>query len=155
MKSDLQPVGATGEARADRLFAAGFFPDAAVIYRKLLEREPGRLDIQVHVGRLAMLENDPGRAITHLAFALNNGIRSKAHWEMLADAYLTNGEPGSAALCYERAGRAGLAGTLAVLAYRELCRVEGADDSLEFQWLPNTTLPLIRAELNGAKRDLR
>lgn len=154
MKSNLQPDSADLELRADSLFLAGSISEAAVIYRKVLECEPGRLDIQARLGRLALFENDPGRAIIHLTSALNNGLRSKAHWDTLADAYLANGEPGSAALCYERAGRTGLAGTLAVMASRQLCRIEGAVGSLEFAWLPKSPLPLIQAKVNGVLLNL-
>ena len=142
------------EARADSLFAAGRLSEAAQLYRGILRNAPGRLDIQTRVGRLALLENNPQEAIDHLAFVLNNGLRSKAHWESLADAYLANGEPGSAALCYERAGRTGLAGTLAVMASLEPCRVEGDADPHEFEWLPDAPMPVIQAEVNGIPLNL-
>jgi len=74
------------------------------------------------MGRLALFENNPEQAILHLTGALNNGLRTQSLWDALANAYLVNGEPGSAALCYERAGRIGLAGKLAVMADRELYR---------------------------------
>jgi len=154
LKSDPQPVGPAREATADRLFLAGCFPQAVAIYQKVLEHEPGRLDIRARLGRLALFQNDPGQAVTHLASVLNNGLRSRVHWGMLADAYLAKGEQGSAALCYENAGRTALAGTLAVLNNRELCRIEGASGACEFEWLSESPLPLIQAEINGIPLNL-
>ena len=114
-----------------------------------MQRDPGRLDIQTRLGRLALLDNDAQRAISHFASVLNKGLRSRANWEMLADAYLLNDEPGQAALCYERAGRSGLAGTLAVMASLEICQVTGAVDCVKLDWLSGSNLPLIHAEVNG------
>ncbi|MCP3870691.1 MAG: hypothetical protein GY703_21885 [Gammaproteobacteria bacterium] len=132
MNSDVQLAGNKLEAQADRFFVSGFFSEASAIYREVLEREPGRLDLQSRTGHLALLRNDPVSAIKHLA----------------------NGETGSAALCYEQAGRNGLAGTLAVLADRELCRIEGTCDSLESEWLSDTPLPLIQGVINGVSVNL-
>jgi predicted aspartyl protease len=95
------------------------------------------------------MANDPAQAIDYFAGVINSGLRGKANWEALANAYLTKGELGSAALCYERSGRSGLAGTLAVMADREHCRVTGEAATSELAWLPNTLLPLIEAEING------
>ena len=142
------------EARADSLYAAGHLSEAVTIYQNVLECEPGRLDIRARLGRLALFENKPRQAIAHLAAALNGGLRSRTLWEKLADAYLANGEPGSAALCYERAGREGLAGTLAVMAEHEPGRIQGAVDCEVIEWLPGTALPVIRAEVNGVGLNL-
>ena len=149
-----QPGKQNQETQADALFLSGQFTEAALIYRQILQRDTGRLDIRVRLGRLALLAHKPKSAITYFASALNNGLRSRHNWEMLADAYLANGEPGSAALCYERAGRNGLAGTLAVMASREPCRVVSTADACEFDWLPEVQLPLIEAELNGIRLNL-
>lgn len=137
------------ESRADSLYTAGHFHDAAELYSDLARREPGRLDIHVRLGRLALLHNYPGQAIEHFATVLNNGLRSMANWEMLADAYLQNDEPGQAALCYERAGRSGLAGTLAVMASLDVRQVTGPVDSVELEWLTGPNLPLVKIEVNG------
>ncbi len=127
---------------------------ATQLYRDLAQRDPGRLDLQVRLGRLALLRYDPVQAIEHFASALNNGLRSRANWEMLADAYLLNDEPGQAALCYERAGRSGLAGTLAVMADLELRQVTGEVNHAELAWLDGSSLPLIRAVINGRPLNL-
>lgn len=107
------------------------------------------MDIQTRLGRLALLDNDPQQAISHFASVLNSGLRTRTNWELLADAYLVNDEPGQAALCYERAGRSGLAGTLAVMASLEVRQVTGAVDCAELEWQSGSDLPLIRAEVNG------
>ncbi|MDJ0805845.1 MAG: retropepsin-like aspartic protease [Gammaproteobacteria bacterium] len=136
------------------MYAAGYLRDATEFYHEVLKQEPGRVDIQVRLGRLALLSNHPRRAIDYFTSVLNNGLRSRGNWELLADAYLQNNEPGQAALCYERAGRPGLAGTLAVMANLEVCQVSGCDDSVELGWLSNSNLPLIRAEANGKRLNL-
>ena len=124
------------EARADFLYAAGYLSEAVTVYQHVLQRDPGRLDIRARLGRLALFENNPKQAIVQLAAALNGGLRSRRLWEKLADAYFANGETGSAALCYERAGREGLAGTLAAMADLEPGRVQGAVDCEVIEWLP-------------------
>lgn len=149
-----QPDGRDQEASADSMLAAGRLSEAANLYRSVLESAPGRLDIQTRIGRLALLQNNPRDAIDHLACVLNNGLRSKVHWELLADAYLANGEPGPAALCYERAGRTGLAGTLAVMANLEPCRIAGDEDACEIEWLPGASVPVIAANVNGTPINL-
>ena len=154
MGADQQAQGENLEARADSLFSAGQLPEAALLYRKILRREPGRLDIQARLGRLALLDNNPPQAITQLAAVLNQGLRTKANWGALADAYLAHDELGPAALCYERAGRTGLAGTLAVMADRVPWRITGAVDAVELGWLAQTAQPIIQAEVNGTRVNL-
>jgi len=70
-----QPDGRDEEARADSLFATGRLSEAALLYRSVLERAPGRLDSQARRERLALLQNNPRDAIDHLASVLNNGLR--------------------------------------------------------------------------------
>jgi hypothetical protein len=154
LDSDRQVDTRNDEARADSLFLSGCFPEAAQRYRQVLQREPGRLDIQSRLGRLALLENRPQRAIELLADVLNKGLRSKANWEVLADAYLANDELGAAALCYERAGRSGLAGTLAVMARQDPCRIIGTGERIELPWLAGTNLPVVAVQINGMRLNL-
>ena len=154
MQSVLNPAEGHPEARADRLFAAGKLGQAFDLYLKVLQQDPGRLDIRARLGELALLRHQPKQAITYLAAALNNGLRTRALWQTLADAYLANAEPGSAALCYERAGRQGLAGTLAVMADRELYRIQNSAESHRFEWLPDTPLPVVQGEVNGFRLNL-
>ena len=147
-------VAGTQEQQADFLFAAGQLREASDLYRNIIQQDPGRLDVEIRLGHLALLQNHPQQAITHLAKALNNGLRSKAHWEMLANAYLVNGETGAAALCYDRAGRTALAGTLAVMAGREPGRVDGTARGCELSWLPELPLPVVQARVNGIPANL-
>jgi predicted aspartyl protease len=142
------------EEQADALLAGGNIARAALFYQRALQQHPGRLDLRVRLGRLALLQNKPREAIGHLAAALNNGLHAKANWQALADAYLANGDTGAAALCYERAGRTALAGTLAVMADRSLCRLDEGDGAAELQWLPEIPLPVVRAEINGVAVNL-
>jgi len=96
-----------------------------------------------------LLGNRPARAIELLAAAFNGGLKSRHQLENLALAYLVNGEPGSAALCYDRIGRTGLAGTLAAMADRRPASLHGERQSQTLEWLGTTALPLIRADING------
>ena len=137
------------EEQADASLACGDIAQAALLYQRALQQHPGRLDLRVRMGRLALLQNAPQEAISHLAAALNNGLLAKSNWQALADAYLANGETGAAALCYERAGRSALAGTLAVMADRTLCRVDEGAGAAELQWLPEIPLPVVQGEING------
>lgn len=142
------------EVRADALLACGEISQAALLYHQVLQQHPHRLDLRVRLGRLALLQNSPQEAITHLAAVLNNGLHARANWEALANAYLANGETASAALCFERVGRTELAGTLAVLADRTLCRVDTCAGGSELLWLTEIPLPVIQAEINNVTVNL-
>lgn len=154
MASSTQIDEVQPEDQADALLACGEIARAALLYQRAIQQHPGRLDLRMRLGRLALLQNSPQEAISHFAAALNNGLLAKANWQALADAYLANGETGAAALCYERAGRTALAGTLAVMADRTLCRVDEGDGAAELQWLPEIPLPVVQAEINGVAVNL-
>jgi hypothetical protein len=142
------------ESYADSHYENGNFGEATALYEALLKSQPGRLDIQARLGRLAQLENHPESAIERFAAVINSGLRSKANWEALADAYLATDDLGAAALCYERAGRTGLAGTLAVIAQGKPYHMSGIADGNEIAWSTDSALPVIPARINGVAVNL-
>lgn len=154
LEPTLDPTERNPDVDAESLLAQGRLAEAETAYRRLAERQPRHLDWRVRLGELALLGNRPGEAIDWLAGAFNDGWRSRRHIEVLAQAYLLNGEPGSAALCYDRAGRAGLAGTLAAMAHLSIGRLESPTPPQTLGWLGGNDHPLIRAEVNGQSLNL-
>lgn len=136
------------EREAQEHFIAGRLSEAADAFRALGRRHPERMDIQARIGYLALLDNDPDTAIAHLATAINQGLRTRDNLGRLAEAYYRKGDLGSAAYCFQRIGREGLAGTLAVLAEYDPCRLTEAAESVEIPWLTVDPLPTIEARVN-------
>ncbi len=142
------------QSQADAGYRDGDFEQATVLYQAILARAPERLDIIARLGRLALLRNDPPAAIDYFAVVLNRGWRAPQHWQDLAEAYLANAQWGEAAWCFERAGRTGLAGALAVLAQTAPYRLHGTASAGELAWLPGVSLPLVSAQVNGMAANL-
>ncbi|MCG6937748.1 MAG: aspartyl protease family protein, partial [Gammaproteobacteria bacterium] len=142
------------EPTAQQHFIAGRFGESAAIYAQLCSNLPERLDIRARLGYLALLANDLDAAVKHLSQAINLGERSQRTLTQLAEAYYRQGRLGSAAYCYQRLGREGLAGTLAVMQDIEVYQLSHSDVSLEIPWLAAAPLPVIEVEINGRKANM-
>ena len=142
------------EPGAKQHFLAGRFSEAAVIYRQLCSNFPERLGIRARLGYLALLANDLDDAVKHLSQAINLGHRSRRTLAHLADAYYRMGRLGSAAYCYQRLDREGLAGTLAVMQDLDVYRVSRSDVSVDIPWLAAAPLPVIEVKINGRKANM-
>jgi hypothetical protein len=144
----------SAEQAAGELFAQGRFQKAATIYQQMKRLLPERLDLQSRLGYLALLANDLDAAIDQLSKAINQGLRSRQTLAHLAEAYYRQGRLDSAAYCYQRLGREGLAGTLAVMGTLDAYQVVQANTSVEIPWLTDNPLPVIASRVNGLNANL-
>jgi tetratricopeptide (TPR) repeat protein len=142
------------ELTAKQHFRAGRFNQAAAIYEQLCSNLPERLDIRARLGYLALLANDLDDAVRHLSQAINLGHRSRRTLSHLADAYYRMGRLGSAAYCYQRLDREGLAGTLAVMQDLDIYQLSRSDVSVDIPWLAAAPLPVIEVQINGRKANM-
>ena len=142
------------EPSAQQHFLAGRFNEAAAIYEQLYSNLPERLDIRARLGYVALLTNDLENAVKHLSQAINLGHRSRRTLSHLADAYYRMGRLGSAAYCYQRLNRDGLAGTLAVMQDLDVYQLTRSDVSVDIPWLAAAPLPVIEVQINGRKANM-
>ncbi len=142
------------EATAQQHFIAGSFSESATIYQQLCSNLPERLDIRARLGYLALLANDLDAAVKHLSQAINLGYRSRRTLTRLADAYYRMGRLGSAAYCYQRLDREGLAGTLAVMQDIDIYQFSHSEASVDIPWLTAAPLPVIEVQINGRKANM-
>ena len=117
------------EDDAQQSFVAGLFDQAFADYERLLQDQPGRLDIQARLGYLDLLANRTTSAIRRLTAVMEQGLRTRTVLSHLAEAYNRNGDLGHAALCYEQLGRDGLAGTLAAMSRLPVLQISNAPGS--------------------------
>lgn len=139
----------TAEQQAQKQFAQGRLQESAKALEDLYRHFPERLDLQAQLGYLALLANDLDTAISRLSQAINDGLRTRKVLAHLAEAYYRGGRLESAAYCYQRLGRDGLAGTLAVMAKFDAYQLTSASRSAELPWVTDHPLPVIPACLNG------
>lgn len=142
------------EQFAQKHFTEGRFREALENYNRLYRHLPGRLDILARLGYLALLANDLDTAVKHLSQAINLGHRSQRTLTQLAEAYYRLGRLGSAAYCYQRLGREGLAGTLAVMQDLDVYQLDCKEVSVAIPWLTATPLPVIEVQINGRKANM-
>ena len=142
------------EQAAQERFTQGHLLESFTDYDRLCRQLPERLDLRARLGYLALLANDLDAAVQHLAQALNQGLRSRKTLAHLAEAYYRQGRLDSAAYCYQRLGREGLAGTLAVMAELDSWQLARANTPVEITWLTATPLPVITAQINGRTANL-
>jgi hypothetical protein len=144
----------TDEQAAQERFAQGQLWELAADYDRLCRQMPERLDLRARLGYLALLANDLDAAVKHLAHAINQGLRSRKALSHLAEVYYRKGRLDSAAYCYQRLGREGLAGTLAVMAEVDAWQFAQANTRVEIPWLADNPLPVITAQINGRNANL-
>ena len=144
----------TTEQEAREQFAEGRFRESATNFYRESRHFPERLDVHARLGYLALLANELETAVRHLALAINQGLRSREVLAHLAEAYYRQGRLGSAAYCYQRLGRDGLAGTLAVMGELDAYRLAGTRTSIEIPWVTDNPLPVIAARINGRNANL-
>jgi tetratricopeptide (TPR) repeat protein len=156
MNGRQQPIAPrqSGERAAQQGFVEGQLSQAATDYERLVRRMPDRLDLRARLGYLALLANDSDAAIKHLADTINQGLRSRKALSHLAEAYYRKGRLESAACCYQRLHREGLAGTLAAMAELDAWQLEPARAPIEIPWLCIDPLPVITAQINGCNANL-
>jgi hypothetical protein len=142
------------EQQASEHFTHGRLRAAARAYVQLCRHLPERLDVQARLGYLALLGNDLDEAVAHLAKAINDGLRSRQTLAHLAEAYYRQGQLGSAAYCYQRLGRDGLAGTLAVMAELDAYRLLNVQSAEELSWITDSPLPVLSVSVNGHTANL-
>lgn len=142
------------EQEARRQFTLGRFRESSKNYQSLCRHFPERLDIQARLGYLALLANDLDAAVAHLAKAINLGMRTRESLAHLAEAYYRKGQLGSAAYCYQRLGREGLAGTLAVMSELEPYRFADSSATTEISWVTGVPLPVLNVLVNGQSANL-
>jgi hypothetical protein len=142
------------EQRASALFAKGQIRESARTFRCLSEQLPERLDVQAQLGYLALLANKLDAAVDYLARVINRGLRSRQALAHLAEAYYRQGRLGCAAYCYQRLGRDGLAGTLAVMGELDAYRLTQPNTSAEVLWVMTDPLPVLAVRLNGRNANL-
>lgn len=142
------------EQVAQERFAKGLLRESATDYERLSRQLPERLDLRAQLGYLALLANDLDAAISNLAHAINQGLRSRKTLSHLAEAYYRLGRLDSAAYCYHRLGREGLAGTLAVMGEFDAWKLSQADTHTEITWLTDKPLPVITAQINDRNANL-
>ena len=142
------------ERRAAASFRDGHFQQAARSYQALLDRHPERMDVQARLGYLELIANRASSAVTRLSAALEQGFRTREVLSHLGEAYYRAGDLGPAALCYQRLGREGLAGTLAAMADLDIMRLDKAPTGSDLAWVAADPLPVVRAEINGVTANL-
>ncbi len=142
------------EQEAYAQFAKGQIRESATTFQRLSEQLPEHLDVQAQLGYLSLLGNDLDAAINYLAEAINRGLRSSKALAHLAEAYYRKGRLGSAAYCYQRLGRDGLAGTLAVMGELDVYRLKQPHTPAELPWLMKNPLPVLAVRLNGRNANL-
>ena len=142
------------EQQARTQFAKGQVRESAATFRCLSEQLPERLDLQAQLGYLALLANDLGAAVHYLAQVINRGLRSRQALAHLAEAYYRQGRLGAAAYCYQRLGRDGLAGTLAVMGELDAYRLTQSQASVEVPWVMTDPLPVLAVSVNGRDANL-
>ncbi len=144
----------TTEQEAREQFAQGRFRESAINFHSVSRHFPERLDVQARLGYLALLANELDTAVKHLTLAINQGLRSREALAHLAEAYYRQGRLGSAAYYYQRLGRDGLAGTLAVMAELDAYRLAGTRTSIEIPWVTDNPLPVLATRINGRNANL-
>lgn len=144
----------TDEQASQERFTQGQLWESATDYERLCRQLPERLDLRARLGYLALLSNDLVTAIKHLAQAINQGLRSRNVLAHLAEAYYRQGRLDSAAYCYQRLGREGLAGTMAVMAELNPWQLAQANTHVDIPWLADNPLPVITAQINGRSANL-
>jgi tetratricopeptide (TPR) repeat protein len=144
----------TAEREANAQFARGLIRESARTFLCLCDQLPQRLDLQARLGYLALLVNDLDAAVNYLTGVINRGLRSRQVLAHLAEAYYRQGRLGSAAFCYQRLGRDGLAATLAVMDDLEAYRLAQPKTSAELPWVTNNPLPVLPARINGRSANL-
>ena len=144
----------TTEQEARTQFAKGKIRESTRTFQYLSEQLPERLDMQAQLGYLALLANDLDAAINYLAEAINRGLRASKALAHLAEAYYRQGRLGSAAYCYQRLGRDGLAGTLAVMGELDAYRLTQPLASVEVPWVMTDPLPVLAVRVNGRDANL-
>jgi hypothetical protein len=142
------------EEEANAQFAKGQIRESARTFQCLSEQLPERLDVQAKLGYLALLGNDLDAAVDYVARVINRGLRSRKALAHLAEAYYRQGRLGSAAYCYQRLGRDGLAGTLAVMGELDAYRLTQPDTSAEVAWVMTDPLPVLAVRVNGRNANL-
>ena len=142
------------EQEAREQFAQGRFRESATNFYRVSRHFPERLDVQARLGYLALLANELDTAVKHLALAINQGLRSRETLAHLAEAYYRQGRLGSAAYCYQRLGRDGLAGTLAAMGELDAYRLAGTRTSIEIPWVTDKPLPVLAARINDRNANL-
>jgi hypothetical protein len=142
------------EQTAQQHFAQGRLQESAANFERLSRQLPERLDLRARLGYLALLANNLDAAIDHLATAINRGLRSRRTLAHLAEAYYRQGRLESAAYCYQRLGREGLAGTLAVMGKLDAWQHVNTNAPVELPWLTDKPLPTITAQINGHSANL-
>jgi hypothetical protein len=142
------------EDDAQQSFVAGLFDQAFADYERLLQDQPGRLDIQARLGYLDLLANRTTSAIRRLTAVMEQGLRTRTVLSHLAEAYNRNGDLGHAALCYEQLGRDGLAGTLAAMSRLPVLQISNAPGSSRLAWVRAEPLPVVAVEINGRPANL-
>lgn len=144
----------TDEQGAQARFAQGRLSESVPAFDRLCQLLPERLDLRARLGYLALLANDLDTAIEHLALAINQGLRSRRTLAYLAEAYYRKGRLDAAAYCYQRLGRDGLAGTLAVMGEFDAWQLMPSNTAVEIPWLTDTPLPVVTAQVNGCDANL-
>ncbi len=144
----------TEEQAAQARFAQGRLWESVLDFDRLSQLLPERLDLRARLGYLALLANDLDTAIEHLAQAINQGLRSRGTLAYLAEAYYRKGRLDAAAYCYQRLGREGLAGTLAVMGDFDAWQLVPSKTFVEIPWLTDTPLPVVTAQVNGCDANL-
>lgn len=142
------------EETAQEHFAQGRLRQATTDYQRLSRQLPDRLDLRAQLGYLALLANDLDAAVNNLAQVINQGPRSRVTLAHLAEAYYRQGRLDAAAYCYQRLGREGLAGTLALIGELNAWQLVPANTSVEIPWLPDKPLPVITVQVNGREANL-
>ncbi|MBT8127844.1 MAG: aspartyl protease family protein [Gammaproteobacteria bacterium] len=142
------------EQAAQARFAQGRLGESVADFERLSRLIPERLDLRARLGYLALLANDLDAAVEHLAQAINQGLRSRKTLAHLAEAYYRKGRLDAAAYCYQRLGREGLAGTLAVIGEFDAWQLTPANTHVEIPLLTDTPLPVITVQVNGRYANL-
>ena len=82
------PAGDSDElARAMRCYRAQSFAEAREIFSRIASRQPGSVEIDFHLGRLALWFDEGERALTHLERALQAAPADARIHNALGDAY--------------------------------------------------------------------
>jgi len=142
------------EQVAQQRFAQGRLLESAKDFERLCRQLPERLDLRARLGYLALLANDLDVAVNHLAQVINQGLRTRTALAHLAEAYYRQGRLDSAAYCYQRLGREGLAGTLAVMAEHDAWQLTQTNTQVIIPWLTERPLPVITVQINGRDANL-
>ncbi|WP_420643966.1 aspartyl protease family protein [Candidatus Leptofilum sp.] len=134
---------------ANNLWQQGHFSAAAAIYRHLVQENSHLVEGFLHLGKLALWQNQFAEAEQWLQKTINLVPDDSEPMSLLAELFYRQDQFWKAAPFFRRGGREAQADKLASFREKRPYHLEGATDTIHIPFLQTDPLPLLAAKLNG------